>query len=275
MSSNSKETDGKYEKIKVDLIEIGLEQARQRSVDKDVDELAANIDRLGLINPIMVFRHEDKYELIDGQRRLLAVKKLGWEEIEAKVLDRPPKDPIIAKAVSFSENFLRSDMVRRDIVDVCTALYNRYGTMKAAAEELGLPYHKIRQYVLYDRLPEELKKLVDEKKASLDIALKATDVATSQEGTVDVERAVNLVQEMKMLQPDQVKILAQLAEEKPSASTEEIIEEAKKPPKIIRLEVTLALRHYESLKKIAGDQGVTEGEAAARGIIEWLTREGY
>ena len=148
MSSQKEE---KYEKIPVNLIEVGTEQARLRKVDKNLDNLAENIKRLGLINPITVFPMEGKYVLIEGQRRLLAVKKLGWKEITAKIISKI-EDPIFAKAYSFSENFLREDLVRKDVIDACTAFYKRYGSMKAVAEELGLPYHRVRKYVKYDRI---------------------------------------------------------------------------------------------------------------------------
>jgi len=270
---SSKEKEAEFKKIPVDLIEVGPEQARLRAVDKNIDDLAENIKRFGLLHPISVFPREGKYELIEGQRRLLAVKKLGWKEIDARIMSRIA-DPIEAKAISFSENFLREDLVRKDIVDACTAFFNRYGSMKAVAEELGLPYHRVRKYVLYDRLPDEIKKMVDEKKIPLDHALKATDAATSPEGDVDLEKAVSIAQEIKTLTGEQREKLTEVAEERPTAPAEEIIEEAKKPPKIIRIEITLALRHYESLKKIASEMGVTESEAAVRGIIEWLARAG-
>ena len=270
MSSQEKE---KYERIPVDLIEIGPEQTRLRKVEKNIDDLAENIKRFGLINPITVFPKGNKYQLIEGQRRLLAVRKLGWKEIPAKILSEI-KDPIYAKAYSFSENFLRQDLIRRDAIDACTAFYKRYGSMKAVAEELGLPYNRVRKYVKYDRLSDEMKELVDDKKVALDHALKATDAATSPEGDVDVEKAVEIATEMRTLTSEQTDKLVEVAEERPTAAAEELVEEARKPPKVVTLEITLALRHYESLKKAAADMAVTEEEAAVRGIIEWLAREG-
>ena len=274
MSSQEKKKEVESKKIPVDLVEIGPEQSRLRAVEKNIDDLVENIRRFGLLNPITVFPREGKYELLEGQRRLLAVKKLGWKEIDARIISRIV-DPIEAKAISFSENFLRENLVRKDVIDACTAFYNRYGSMKAVAEELGLPYHRVRKYVLYDRLPDEMKNLVDDKKVALGHALKATDAATTVEGDIDVEKAVEIAQEIKTLTGGQKEKLTEISQERPTASAEEIIEEAKKPPKIIRLEITLALRHYESLKKAAGETGITESEAAVRGIIEWLAREGY
>lgn len=270
----SQKKKGKFEEIPVELIDIGTEQVRLRAVDKDLADLAVNIKQLGLINPITVFQREGKYVLIEGQRRLLAVKELGWKEITAKVIP-PITDPVLAKAYSFSENFLRQNLVRKDVIDACTAFYNRYGSMKAVAEELGLPYNRVRKFVLYDRLPKKMKQMVNDNKVSLDHALKATDAATSHEGDVDVGKAQNLANEMKALTSNQKQTVVEVAKANPAASADEIIEKAKKPKKIVTLRITLAVRHYESLKKVANELGIDEGEAAVRGVIEWLTREGY
>lgn len=50
----------------------------------DVNAFAANIDEVGLLQPIVI---SPTNELICGQRRLEAAKQLGWEEIPARVLD--------------------------------------------------------------------------------------------------------------------------------------------------------------------------------------------
>src|SRR5699024_9835213 len=50
-----------------------------------IDELAQTIRTHGVIQPIVVRKHEDKYEIIAGERRWRAVTTLGWETIPALV----------------------------------------------------------------------------------------------------------------------------------------------------------------------------------------------
>lgn len=64
--------------VPVDQIKV---QNRIRKDYGDIDELAASIKELGLIQPIIV---TSDYILIAGERRLMAVKKLGWKEIKAE-----------------------------------------------------------------------------------------------------------------------------------------------------------------------------------------------
>lgn len=46
--------------------------------DEKIDELCQTIKTHGVIQPIVVRQRNDKYEIIAGERRWRAVKKLGW-----------------------------------------------------------------------------------------------------------------------------------------------------------------------------------------------------
>lgn len=49
----------------------------------DIDELAHDIEKLGLLSPVII---TSANELVDGQRRIMAVSKLGWTDIDAHVI---------------------------------------------------------------------------------------------------------------------------------------------------------------------------------------------
>ena len=49
--------------------------------DTNLDDLANSIKEKGLLSPITVVQKGDTYELIVGQRRYLACKKLGFQKI--------------------------------------------------------------------------------------------------------------------------------------------------------------------------------------------------
>lgn len=54
-------------------------------------ELVDSIKKIGLINPIHLWEKRTRYEVIDGWRRVLAHKKLGFKTIKAFVLPSPMK----------------------------------------------------------------------------------------------------------------------------------------------------------------------------------------
>jgi ParB family transcriptional regulator, chromosome partitioning protein len=73
--------------IKVSEIHLNPNQPRQFG-KTTVDDLIESIERLGLIEPIVLRRiSTSKYEIVAGERRFNAVKKLGWLEIPAVITE--------------------------------------------------------------------------------------------------------------------------------------------------------------------------------------------
>ena len=83
---------------------------RQRgNPEKDIDQLAASIDRDGLLHPITI--HADG-KLVAGERRLLAHKKLGKEQIRAQIFERLPYAD--AYRIELQENIARRQLPWQD-----------------------------------------------------------------------------------------------------------------------------------------------------------------
>ena len=75
------------EKISIASITKNADQPRKVFDEEGIEELALSIREVGLIQPITVRKTgESEYELISGERRLRAVKKLGFSVIDAIVL---------------------------------------------------------------------------------------------------------------------------------------------------------------------------------------------
>jgi len=254
---------------------IGKAQVRVRDVGKDIDELAASIAKVGQLEPIVVCpaREEGKYEILTGQRRFLAHKQLKKEKIMACILDREV-DETEAKVISVTENLVRRDLNRKDLIDACTALYRRYGSIKDVADETGLPYEKVRLFVKYDRLAPELRKLVDSSEVDLKVALRAQDAASAS-GEFKPEEAVLLARELSQMSGAQQDRVVKKRQEKPDADVTDIIEAAKTGEKITQIVVTMGAALHQSLKKYAKDEHTTVDDAAASLIEEALSGKGY
>ena len=63
-----------------------LIRKRYRKDMGDIASLAKSIAAIGLINPIVISRER---KLLAGHRRLLAVKKLRWKTVEARIMEEP------------------------------------------------------------------------------------------------------------------------------------------------------------------------------------------
>ncbi len=260
--------------LPLDALVIGLGQIRLREVAAGIAELAQSIDKQGLLQPIVVGPADEagKYEIILGQRRFLAHKELGRATIRAQILDEQV-DEIDAKILSLTENLMRRDISRRDKIDVCTALYKRYGTMKDVAQETGLPYDHVRQYVKYDRLEPELKELVDRDEVRLDVALRAQDAASITEYTA--EDAVKLAKEMAGMSHAQRDRLARERQDQPTKAVDDVIESAKETTRVTQVVVTLGAQAHQALQQYAKDEGSTQDDAAAGLINEGLQGRGF
>ncbi len=252
-----------FKDIPLNDLVIGTSQVRVSDVKKDIDELAESIRKVGLLEPILVAPLEDseKYEIILGQRRFLAHQRLSEKTITAGILDER-LDEIDAKVLSVTENLVRSDLNRKDLIDVCTYLYKHYASVGAVAEETGLSPEKVGEYVKYDRLIPELKKVVDSGEANLKAALRAQD-ALATDSPSDPQKAVKLAKEMTgMIGAQQDKIKKELIDD-PAASVDKAIEDAKSGEKVTQIAVTLGHQVHRSLRRFAKDEEIPIDEAAA------------
>lgn len=263
-----------FKEIKLQDLAIGEGQVRLSNVGKDIDELAESIKKQGLLQPIVVCpaKKEGKYEVLLGQRRVQAYQVLQKDTILAAVLDERV-DPITAKVISLTENLVRRDLNRRDMIDVCTVLYKKYGSMKDVADATGLPYEKVRSCVHYDRLKPELRKMVDNKMIDQKVALRAQDAASAS-GKYNPDDAIKFATEMKSLDSTQQADLVRKRESDPDVPANDAIEAVKSGPKSTEIKLKLGVVEYRSLDKYAKAEETTLEDAAMTLITEGLTNKG-
>lgn len=84
-------------------------------ITADVDKLAASIEAVGLIQPITVRKTvvingiaEQGYQIVAGHHRVAACRALGWQEIDAVVVDAP--EHLSAELIEIDENLVRSEL---------------------------------------------------------------------------------------------------------------------------------------------------------------------
>lgn len=262
--------------IPLENISTGTSQARQRKVGEDMDLLIASIKKWGLIEPISVFQKEDgSYEVIAGQRRLLAHQKLGKSTINA-VIRPPPKDEIAAKAMSLAENVTRSDMVSQDILDACDMFYKRYGSIKMVAEELGLTHRFVRKYVKFARLPTIVQSAFDEGKLDMDTALEATDALKFDEGESKPEDVLQLALEMNTLTRAQQKDVKETLQHEPEKPVHEAIEEVKTGKESRKITIEVTSDTYGKIDQFKQDNKIKAIASATEELAEiGLEKSGY
>ena len=265
-----------YKEIPMDDLVIGKGQVRTRYAD-GIDELANSIRVQGLLQPIVVcesIERSGKWEILTGQRRFLANKRLNKQTITAAVLDTHV-DQETAKAISITENLIRRKLSGKELIDGVTYLYNVYGTQKAVVDATGLPAHAVKDYVKYPRLIPVLKELVDSGTVDVNAALKAQDSAPVQDnGAPDPDFAERLAREFNPMSGPQRKNAVKELEKDPNKPIDDVIEAAKSGAKVIQVTATITQGTHTALRRFASNEGVPQDEAAALLIEYALMSEG-
>jgi ParB family chromosome partitioning protein len=255
-------------------LEIGKGQVRTSGVGKDIDELVDSIRKIGQLEPIVVSPPgtTGKYEILTGQRRFLAHRLLHLDTIWAAVLDEMV-DTDTAKVISLTENLIRRDLNLKELIDACTALYKKYGSIQIVAQETGLPASKVSEYVKYDQLVPELKALVDTG-LSVQAALRAQRAAMAGD-EFNAEEAVRLAKAMSGMSGAQQRKVVEQSQDAPDKSIDDLITAAQTTAKITQITVTLSETIHSRLQKFASEEGTTQDDAAALLIQEGLSGKGY
>ena len=113
--------------------------------EASLDDLANSIREKGLLSPIMVRKKNGKYDLVAGQRRFLACKKIGLQTIHSIIRD--DLDDTDATIISLIENVQRADMNPLDKAKAYKIIYEKYKDYKKVAKETGVSVSTIKKYL--------------------------------------------------------------------------------------------------------------------------------
>jgi ParB family chromosome partitioning protein len=113
------------------LIDANPYQPRSQVHDADLAELADSLREHGLVQPIVVRAKGDRYQLIAGQRRLAAARRLGWGAVLVRELDVDDRQ---MSEIAIVENLQRRDL---DALDKATSFKQYLATWNCTQEELA------------------------------------------------------------------------------------------------------------------------------------------
>lgn len=121
--------------LKLSEIEPNREQARRIFDEEALEELAESIKRYGVIQPIIVTKKDNYYQIVAGERRWRASKKAGITEIPAIIREDNDR---INKEISLIENIQREDLNPIEKARGLRTLLDEYGmTQQELADTIG------------------------------------------------------------------------------------------------------------------------------------------
>jgi ParB family chromosome partitioning protein len=164
-SQGSAKPEASINEISIDNIEGNPWQPRSRLDEEKLNELAASIREIGIIQPLTLRKAADKFQLIAGERRFRAAKIAGLNTVPAYV--RMAEDDTMLE-MALVENIQREDldpievaMSYQRLIDECKL------TQENMSERVGKKRSTISNYLRLLRLPAEIQLGLREKQITM------------------------------------------------------------------------------------------------------------
>lgn len=144
----------------------------------DLDELAASIGAVGILEPLVVVAHGSRYVVIAGHRRLAAAKKARLAEVPVIVRDKGAAGSAIE--IMLIENLQREDLPPTDEAEAFRKLIDDHGyTHKKLGDRVGRSQGHISKRLSLLKLPVKAKEAVDSGGIRMEDALELTKLSAA------------------------------------------------------------------------------------------------
>ena len=144
--------------LKVIDVEPNKEQPRIKFDDEKIEELASSIKEYGVIQPIIVRKKDNFYQIVAGERRWRASKRAGLVEIPAIIRDYTEQKN---KEIALIENIQREDLNPIEKARALKEIIEKYGMkQQELADKLGVSRSGIANTMRILNLDERVIDLV-------------------------------------------------------------------------------------------------------------------
>ena len=150
------------QEIDIDLIEPSPYQPRTRFREEALDELARSIQASGIIQPIVVRRIGNRFQLIAGERRWRAAQRAGLKKVSA--IPRDVSDEL-ALEMTLVENIQREDLNAIEAARAFECLMEEFQlTQESVAERTGKDRTTVANAIRLLRLEPTIQEWIEEGK---------------------------------------------------------------------------------------------------------------
>lgn len=204
------EEEGKsYFHCPIEEIKPNKAQPRKTFAGDKLEELAASIREKGIIQPLVVRKMGDHYEVIAGERRWRAAQKAGLREVPVVIQDVSDDT---ALEMALIENIQREDLNAVEEAEAYQALLDKFTlSQEELAKRVGKDRSTVANALRLLKLPAEIKRDIVEQRLAMGHAraLLALDSAALLKEARDeiiakqmtVRNAENLVKRLKSTTP--------------------------------------------------------------------------
>ncbi len=144
--------------LNVNDIKTNEEQPRKVFGQEQLDELAQSIKKYGIVQPLVVTKNNDNYDLIAGERRLRAAKSIGLQNVPVVVKEY---DEQTKSEISLIENIQREDLNTLEQAQAYKYIMDKYNlTQEQLASNLGKSRSSIANSLRILNLDDKIKEYI-------------------------------------------------------------------------------------------------------------------
>lgn len=220
---NEQEVNGSVTELKITELEANQNQPRRFFDDQALQELSASIKEHGVVQPIIVRKIDDNYQIVAGERRWRAARLAGLKTVPVIIKDYTN---VQVMEIALIENLQRQDLNSIEEAFAYKSLIEEHDmTQEQISERIGKSRSAIANTLRLLNLPEEIKNMVVQGKIS---AGHARALLTVEDKKKQIEIANKIIQ-LQLNVRDIEKLVAQKDEKG-------IKKEEKKSLEIVELE---------------------------------------
>lgn len=146
------------QKIKINLIEPNKSQPRKQFDEEALQELSDSIKKYGVLEPLIVTKKGDYYEIIAGERRWRAARMAGIKEVPVVIRDYTDKEIM---EISLIENIQREDLNPIEEAEAYESLISEYNLkQEEVAERVSKSRSTITNSLRLLKLCEDVRQMV-------------------------------------------------------------------------------------------------------------------
>jgi ParB family chromosome partitioning protein len=149
---------GQRTRLEIDQIASNPIQPRQTFDTEELQTLAESIVAHGLLQPVVVRRVGDRFELVAGERRLQAAKRAGWTDVPVNIIEADDRQ---TAELAIVENLHRKDLNPLEKAASFHRYLEHYGcTQEELAGRLNLDRSTIANLIRLLELPEPVQEAI-------------------------------------------------------------------------------------------------------------------
>jgi ParB family chromosome partitioning protein len=146
--------------LDIERIIPNLDQPRTAFPEEKLEELAQSIREHGILQPIVVRRHGEMFQIVAGERRWRAAQRAGLHRIPVVIRDVPDEQLL---ELALVENLQREDLTPIEEAQAYRRLMDELGlTQEQIAVRLGKDRTTVANAIRLLRLPSDIQKLVED-----------------------------------------------------------------------------------------------------------------